>query len=99
MAMFIVRVELHGAMGTDYEVLHKAMRAEGFVQTITAQKGGVFHLPTAEYQRIAFETKAEALVKSQRAAAKTGKRHGILVTESNGTTWFGLDVVKQSISR
>lgn len=49
MAMFVARVELHGANAETYQRLHEAMQAIGFNRTITGDNGGRYLLPTGEY--------------------------------------------------
>ena len=90
MATFTTRVELHDADETDYETLHSAMAEEGFTRTITSGDGITYHLPTAEYNRSGQLTRDNVLDSAIRAAEKTGKGHGILVTESDGRKWIGL---------
>lgn len=96
MATFMTRVELHGAKETDYETLHTAMEAEGFSRTIIASDKKVYHLPTAEYYRVAQLTLQQALDSAKRAADKTKKTYAVVVTESNGATWTGLAEVKKA---
>ena len=93
MATFTIRVELHSAQWSDYENLHNYMEEQGFFRTITADDGTVYHLPAAEYDFIGFNTAAEVLEKAKVAARKTGRPHGILVTEAKMRTWTGLSVV------
>jgi hypothetical protein len=95
MARFITRVELHNADYDDYETLHSAMEAEGFERTITSDDGVTYHLPTAEYYREADLTRQEVLDSAKRAAAKTQRKFGAIVVESNGITWNGLDKVSR----
>ena len=90
MARFTVRVELHQADGDDYETLHTAMEAKGFSRLITSGDGISYHLPWAEYNREADLTKEAILKAAKVAAAQTQKKFGILVTESSGRTWDGL---------
>lgn len=90
MAEFMTRVELHDASYSDYEELHSAMEEEGFERTITSDKGVTYYLPTAEYYRDVHLTRQEVLESAKRAAVTTGKRYGVVVTESNGVTWIGL---------
>jgi hypothetical protein len=90
---FTVRVELHAADDDDYETLHGAMKTEGFSRRITSGDGITYHLPTAEYNREADLTKEDILESAKRAAAKTSRKAAILVTESNGRIWSGLDKV------
>ena len=93
MARFITRVELHQADYDDYETLHSAMLAEGFEQTITSGGDVTYHLPTAEYYRETAVTRHEVLASARRAAAKTQRKFAVVVTQSNGITWSGLDKV------
>jgi len=98
MASFTTRVELHDADYDDYETLHAAMQAEGFSRTITAEDNVTYHLPTAEYNRSGNLTRDQVLESAKRAASGTGKRYGVLVTESNGRTWTGLEQVARQAS-
>jgi hypothetical protein len=90
-AKFTVRVELHRADDDDYETLHSAMEAQGFSRLITSNDGASYHLPTAEYNRSGSLSRDDVLESAKTAAAKTGKKSAILVTESDGRTWSGLE--------
>jgi hypothetical protein len=90
MPRFITRVELHDADYDDYEVLHSAMEAEGFDRTITSSDDTTYHLPSAEYYCETPLTRREVLAAAKRAAAKTERKFGAVVTQSNGITWCGL---------
>jgi hypothetical protein len=94
MASFTTRVELHDATYADYDALHKAMETEGFSRLIKSDAGTWYHLPTAEYNRIAELTRAQVLESAKRAATKTKKSFAVLVTESNGRNWEGLQEVR-----
>jgi hypothetical protein len=93
MATFTTRVELHDADWSDYETLHAAMKSAGFSRQITSSDGITYHLPTAEYDRQGNLTRQQVLDDAKRAAAKTKKDAGILVTESAGRKWWGLEKV------
>jgi hypothetical protein len=94
MAKFITRVELHDARSDDYEVLHASMKAEGFERTITASDGTTYHMPTAEYFRQDnTATRMDVLEAAKRAATKTQKTCGVIVTEAVASTWWGLPLV------
>jgi hypothetical protein len=93
MARFMTRVELHAADDDDYQTLHSAMETEGFRRTITSDDGVIYHLPTAEYYCETTLTRPDVLAAAKRAATKTRKNFGAIVTESNGITWSGLDKV------
>jgi hypothetical protein len=90
MSKFTVRIELHDAKWDDYETLHAAMAEKGFSRFVTADDGQTYHLPWAEYSAVGDLTSAQVRDIAQAAAATTGKRHGVLVTESNGRAWAGL---------
>jgi hypothetical protein len=90
MAEFTVRVELHLANQDDYDTLHSAMEEEGFSRQIKSDSGTRYHLPTAEYNRTSSKTRQQILDSAAAAADTTGKKYGILVTESAGRTWQGL---------
>lgn len=94
MASFTVRVELHDADWDDYERLHSYMEKEGFARTIISDDGKTYQLPTAEYNlQNVNVTLADALEQAKRAATRTNKKFGVLVTESKGRTWYGLEQV------
>lgn len=93
MALFIVRVELHGADEDDYETLHEAMEGEGFARQISSDDGVLYHLPTAEYYREGNLSKQDVLDEAKSAVAKTEKKAGILVTEARSFKWSGLKKV------
>jgi hypothetical protein len=96
MSRFTVRVELRGnPTGDDYNVLHDAMKAEGFSRTIISEGTGVkLWLPNAEYNYNGERNKGQILSMVKRAAAKTDKGYSILVTVSSGRTWYNLEPAK-----
>jgi hypothetical protein len=96
MATFTVRVELHDATSKDYDKLHNEMEREGFSRTVTADSGTEYWLPSAEYDRTGNLTRDEVRDSADRAAKKTGKKHAVLVTESEGRCWRGLKKVDAS---
>lgn len=94
MARYTVRVELHKANSDDYETLHEYMKQEGFLRYITDEDGAKHQLPTAEYNISSKGDKRTVLNKAKQAASRTGKRYMVLVTESDGRTWYNLPVWK-----
>jgi hypothetical protein len=91
MATFMTRVELHAADDDDYQTLHDAMEAEGFVRTITSEDGIKYHLPDAEYHRDANLTRGQVCDSAKRAASKTGKKFGVIVTQADEPIiWYNL---------
>ena len=91
MATFTTRVELHKAYEDDYEVLHAGMERRGFSRLITSDKGTTYHLPTAEYNYAGSKTRSQVLELAKAAASETNKKFAVLVTESNGRSWSGLE--------
>lgn len=73
MSQFTVRVELHNAIGEDYEVLHSAMQKEGFVRVITSDDGHTYHLPWAEYTATGNVSTARVRDIARAAANTTGR--------------------------
>ena len=93
MATFTTRVELHKAYEDDYEVLHAAMEQRGFSRQITSDDGVTYHLPTAEYNYSGSKTRSRVLELAKEAASETNKKYAVLVTESKGRSWSGLEHV------
>ena len=94
MARFTVRVELHRANEDDYEALHAAMEGAGFSRRITSERGVTFLLPTAEYNLDKAATLEQVLDLAKEAARTTSKRYAVLVTQSQGRRWDGLQTVE-----
>lgn len=93
MTNFTVRVELHDADSDDYTDLHKKMEAKGFKRTILNGDGTKYQLPTAEYSYSGDMKRSEVLNKAFEVAKTVKKNPSVLVTESAGRTWRGLDEV------
>lgn len=92
MARYTVRIELHRADNDDYETLHEYMEEKGFLRYIVNGDGNKYQLPTAEYNISSGSDKDAVLGKAKQAASRTGKRYMVLVTESDGRTWYNLPV-------
>jgi len=92
MSMYTVRVELHSSQYIpDFEVLHNAMRKEGFSRLITLDSRTIWHLPRGEYNISSTKNSSQILDLAERAVRTTGKSAEILVTESSGRRqWSGL---------
>jgi hypothetical protein len=93
MISFTVRVELHDATRADYNLLHTLMGDQGFKRTITSGDGITYELPEAEYDYSGDVTKADVLARAKKAADSTEKKYAVLITQSNGRTWVGLNKV------
>jgi hypothetical protein len=67
------------------------MAEEGFRRTITSDDNITYHLPTAEYVISGDYTLEQIIQKAKNASERTGKKSGILITQSNGRIWIGLE--------
>ncbi len=93
MAAFTVRIMLHEADWNDYEKLHSEMEKQGFDRTITSNDGVTYQLPDAEYDISGDISQSDVLAKAKTAANQTKMKYAVLVTQSAGRIWFGLDKV------
>lgn len=92
MARFTIRVVLHdNASRDDYEKLATALANRNITDVITADNGIRYKMPPAEYQCHGDLTATQVRDICVEAAKTTGKRHAVLVTESNSRSWIGLD--------
>nr|WP_240000917.1 MULTISPECIES: DUF2622 domain-containing protein [unclassified Photorhabdus] len=88
----MVRVELRKADNSDYDKLYDKMKAKGFSKFITADSGNKYELPPAEYY-FKSESKSRQEVRdlAYDVAKSVNSRPAVLVTESDGISWRGLD--------
>lgn len=95
MARYTVRVELHRADSDDYDLLHEFTEAEGFLRYIVDSDDVKHQLPTAEYNISSSGGKDAVLRRAKQAASQSCKQYMVLVTESNGRTWWNLPLWKR----
>jgi hypothetical protein len=88
---FTVRVEVQGAEWEDYDALRGEMETAGFAATVRGSGGASYELPAGEYVCSGEMTRQQVLARARQAAARGGFGGAILVTESAGRTWSGLD--------
>lgn len=94
MALFTIRVVLHdNATWQDYSNLASNMAARGMVDVVVSDDGRKFKLPPAEYTWSGDATIVQVHQAADEAAAKTGKRHAIFVSEATKRWWTGLEQV------
>ena len=92
MTDYTVRVELHDATWDDYTKLHKIMASQGFNTTVRDDASGIISkMPTAEYNIGSLLSITQIRDKAEFAAKSVIKRFGVLVTQSAGRCWIGLD--------
>jgi Endoribonuclease GhoS len=94
MSKYMIRVELHRASPSDYEILHAAMEAGGFSRTIRNADGVTYRLPTAEYIAVSALTVDQLRALAAQAAWQTGTTASVVVVEYNAVAWSGLDRVR-----
>jgi hypothetical protein len=98
MASFTTRVELHGASGEQYELLHAAMERAGFRRWIEGQDAsGVTHrfaLPTAEYDYEASANAAQVRDLAKRIADGVKFGAWVLVTQGADRAWHTTTIAK-----
>jgi hypothetical protein len=90
MSYYVTRVELHYATYEDYENLHGAMQRARFSRVIVGDDGQTYHLPTAEYVMVGDYDVAAVRRASAQAAATTGKKFAVVVTQGASLSWEGL---------
>ncbi|SES24182.1 hypothetical protein SAMN04487958_110107 [Vreelandella subterranea] len=91
MASFTVRIVLKDGDWDDYEKLYARMEMKGFSKEIEGSSGQVYELPDAEYIFDGAATREDVFEKAKAAAGGVGPKYSILVTESKGRTWCGLE--------
>jgi len=87
---YTVRVELHDATWSDYEVLHAQMAAQGFSRQIRSDEGAIYQLPPAEYVMTNSLAACAVLERAKTAAAATRKSAEVFVATTTAWTWSGL---------
>ncbi|MDE1484297.1 hypothetical protein [Xenorhabdus bovienii] len=87
MADFIVRVELHKADASDYELLHEKMEAKGYLKEIKGLSGKRYKLPSAEYEVTKNKTASDIRDEVVMIASGVKKNPSVLVTESADIAW------------
>ena len=91
MSNFTVRVELHGANESHYELLHAYMAAAGFFKFVSGAtpcgESGTWKLPTAEYDYSSERSAADVrdAVKLLADSVKPGA--WVLITEVASRAW------------
>jgi hypothetical protein len=94
---FTIRVVLHdNATWSDYTKLQAALSRAAITDEITADDGTVFRLPPAEYNYAGAASLQTIHAAAQAAANSVKLNNSILVTQSSGRLWSGLDVVRQA---
>jgi hypothetical protein len=85
--LFLVRVELHGGLERDYQVLHAAMARIGLNRIVTNGSGVKFELPSAEYLGWLNSNVTAIKNLAKTAANGTGRTSWILAAETANLDW------------
>lgn len=94
MTQFTIRVVLHdNATWDDYIRLANALASVNVTDILTADDGTQYKMPPAEYQCHGELNASQVLHIVETAAKTVGKRYSVLVTQSAGRTWTGLERV------
>ena len=93
MPSFIVRVVLHKARDPeDYQDLHENMERKRYFRTIIGGDGQRYRLPPATYRASGDGWTVTTIRDEVSTIAKaSGFRFAVLVTESEGSAWVGLE--------
>lgn len=91
MADFTIRIVLTDATWDEYEEMYGHLAAVGITDLITSDSGTTYRMPPAEYNYQGDATRAQVLEMAKAAAAKVVSKYAVLVTESKGRTWSGLE--------
>jgi hypothetical protein len=95
MASFTIRVELHDATWQNYINLAADLAKQGVTDVITADDGTTYKMSPAEYNYDGAASIDDVLNAVGAAAARTGKKHAVFVTQSTQRKWRGLQAVQQ----
>jgi hypothetical protein len=90
MSSFLVRIELHNAIWSDYNALHVAMERAGFSRLIQSDSGKWFRLPTAEYKIVSSDGVVAIRDRARNAANLTGKANAVLAVDYSSSSWIGM---------
>lgn len=93
MARFTIRIELHDATWDDYVTMYEHLAGFGITDIITSDDGVQYKMPPAEYNYEGNTTRSQVLETAKQCAARVVKSYAVLVTESAGRTWHGLEMV------
>ena len=92
MAKFTVRIELRNAESSDYDVLYDKLKTNGFSKFITSDDGSKYQMPSAEYNYSSTsKDRKEVRDLAFKIAKEINKNPAVLVTESDGRSWKGLN--------
>lgn len=94
MSTYIVRVELHGASGSDYNELHDAMKSSGFSRNIVSSEGRAYQLPTAEYVANSPEEASKVCDIAYSIASRIRPNPSVIASAYSTAAWKGLTPVQ-----
>lgn len=90
MAMFTIRVELHGAESKHYDLLAELLAPAAISNIVTADDGSRYRLPSGEFDWVGEATKEEVLDAIAAAADHTQLQYSILISQATERIWANL---------
>ena len=93
MPHFTVRFEIENADNNDYDQLEERLILFNFNEIIECEDGNTYILPRGEYRISGEMTRQKVLDLAILASSMFKDRCKILVTESSGTAWTGLQKI------
>ncbi|WP_431288807.1 type V toxin-antitoxin system endoribonuclease antitoxin GhoS [Roseateles chitinivorans] len=93
MARYTVRIELHSATWDHYKKLYEHMARAGFADILTSDDGVKYKMPPGEYNIETSDTREKILASAKACAGRVASKYAVLVTQSAGRSWDGLDRV------
>lgn len=94
MGSYIVRIELRNAPPAAYARLRDEMKQHGFMRTLMCKGGINYRLPSDEFAYVGTEYRQEIMHKVFALAERISANPAVLVTESLGRYWRGLDAIE-----
>ena len=91
MARYMVRIVLHNAEWSEYDILHEEMRRVGFSREIIATDGARYMLPDAMYRIVSQRDRDDIREMASLCAKKSNRQYEVLVLEYSRSCWSGLE--------
>ncbi|MDO8072960.1 hypothetical protein O3299_15620 [Janthinobacterium sp. SUN176] len=90
MSNFTIRVELHGANGADYILLHEKMAQQGLTDIVVDDSGRRYKMSPGEYNFQGIATIEQVMTSARVATSQTNRNWAIMVSEASKRIWEGL---------
>jgi hypothetical protein len=94
MAQYSVRIELHSASDTDYDLLHKGMKRAGFKRFVLDDGNKMYLLPTGSYIIDTSDSLQDTFTKAKTAADSTGRNSSIWMVQWTAARFILKEITK-----